>query len=234
MMKHRTKTILAAMTMALLSLTQTAYATELTDGSSTELTTMSVLTNTDTNTDSTANTISSMDAATSDASDTEDLLDSENQSDSVNQSNSEDLLTSEASDEINSTSTTNTEEDEEAKRLAARQEIVDFALQFVGNPYVWGGTSLTNGADCSGFVLAVMENFDISLPRTAAEQYNASEKVDLSEIEVGDLIFYGNGISHVALYMGDGKIVHASNSSTGIIVSDIDYMTPVAAGTYVK
>ncbi len=221
MMKHRTKTILAAMTLALLSLTQTAYATELTDGASTEFTTTSVLTNTDTNTST----------ASASNTNTEDL------SDSSNQPNSEDLLTSEASDENNATSTTtatNTEEDEEAKRLAARQEIVDFALQFVGNPYVWGGTSLTNGADCSGFVLAVMENFDISLPRTAAEQYNASEKVDLSEIEVGDLIFYGNGISHVALYMGDGKIVHASNSSTGIIVSDIDYMTPVAAGTFVK
>lgn len=95
--------------------------------------------------------------------------------------------------------------------------VVDYATQFVGNPYVWGGTSLTNGADCSGFVQSVYSNFGVSLPRTSYEQQNAGREVSYSEAQPGDLICYGG---HVAIYMGDGKIVHASNSSDGIKVSD--------------
>lgn len=115
-----------------------------------------------------------------------------------------------------------------------RQEIVDFALQFVGNPYVWGGTSLTNGADCSGFVQSVFAHFGYELPRVAAAQYDAATSVSLDDVKVGDLIFYGSGISHVAIYMGDGKIVHAANSASGIITSEITYMTPVGAGSYLE
>ena len=122
----------------------------------------------------------------------------------------------------------------EANELSERQEIVDFALQFVGNPYVWGGTSLTGGADCSGFVLSVFSEFGYSLPRVAADQYNASTKKDISALEPGDLVFYGSGITHVALYIGDGQIVHAANSRLGIIVSDITWMNPVAGGTYLS
>jgi len=122
----------------------------------------------------------------------------------------------------------------EANELSEREEIVDFALQFVGNPYVWGGTSLTNGADCSGFVLSVLGEFGYSLPRVAADQYNASTKKDISALEPGDLVFYGSGITHVALYIGDGQIVHAANSRLGIIVSDITWMNPVAGGTYLE
>lgn len=118
------------------------------------------------------------------------------------------------------------------KLCASGQEIVDYALQFEGNPYVYGGTSLTNGADCSGFVMSVFANFGYELPRVAASQYASSTLKDLSELEVGDLVFYGSGITHVALYIGDGQIIHASNSRTGIIISDYDYDTPVAAGTY--
>ena len=114
------------------------------------------------------------------------------------------------------------------------QEIVDYALQFEGNPYVYGGTSLKNGADCSGFVMSVFANFGYELPRVAASQYESAVQKDLSELEVGDLVFYGSGITHVALYIGDGQIIHASNSSTGIIISDYDYDTPVAAGTYLE
>lgn len=122
----------------------------------------------------------------------------------------------------------------EEVRLEMRQGIVDFALQFVGNPYVYGGTSLTNGADCSGFVMSVFAEFGYELPRVAAAQCAASEKKDVSDIEAGDLVFYGDGgIDHVALYIGDGKIVHASTAATGIKVSDYDYRAPAAVGSFV-
>lgn len=122
----------------------------------------------------------------------------------------------------------------EEKRVAKRQAVADFAVQFVGNPYVWGGTSLTNGADCSGFVMSVFAEFGYGLPRVAAAQYGASKKKTMSQLEVGDLVFYGNGISHVALYIGNGKVVHALNSSKGIVVTDYKYDTPVAVGTYME
>lgn len=95
--------------------------------------------------------------------------------------------------------------------------VVDFATQFVGNPYVWGGTSLTDGADCSGFVQSVYANFGVSLPRTSYEQQNAGTEVSYADAQPGDLICYGG---HVAIYMGNGRIVHASNSVDGIKISD--------------
>lgn len=123
----------------------------------------------------------------------------------------------------------------EEARLEMRQGIVDFALQFVGNPYVYGGTSLTNGADCSGFVMSVFAEFGYELPRVAAAQCSASEKKSVADIEAGDLVFYGEGcIDHVALYIGDGKIVHASTAATGIKVSDYDYRAPAAVGSFVE
>ena len=101
--------------------------------------------------------------------------------------------------------------------------VVDFATQFVGNPYVWGGTSLTNGADCSGFVQSVYANFGVSLPRTSYEQQNAGTEVSYADAQPGDLICYGG---HVAIYMGNGQIVHASNSVDGIKISnDATYRT---------
>ena len=123
----------------------------------------------------------------------------------------------------------------EAQEAAHREKIAQFALQFVGNPYVYGGTSLTNGADCSGFVMSVFKEFGYDLPRVAAAQYEASQKKDISQLETGDLVFYGaGGINHVALYIGNGKIVHASTAATGIKVSDYNYETPVGIGTYVE
>lgn len=95
--------------------------------------------------------------------------------------------------------------------------VVDYATQFVGNPYVWGGTSLTDGADCSGFVQSVYSKFGVDLPRTSYEQQNAGREVSYADAQPGDLICYGG---HVAIYMGNGKIVHASNSRDGIKVSD--------------
>lgn len=122
----------------------------------------------------------------------------------------------------------------EAKRVAKRKEVADFAVQFVGNPYAWGGTSLTNGADCSGFVMSVFASFGYGLPRVAAAQYQASQQKEISQMEVGDLVFYGAGIYHVALYIGNGKVVHALNANKGIVITDYDYETPTGVGTYME
>ena len=123
---------------------------------------------------------------------------------------------------------------EQSSSSTVGQQIVNFATQFVGNPYVWGGTSLTNGADCSGFTQSVMANFGISIPRTAASQSGSGTAVDLGSIQAGDLLFYsgGSGINHVTIYMGNGQVVHASSSTTGIIISDYNYRTPVCARRY--
>lgn len=119
------------------------------------------------------------------------------------------------------------EEDFTSGQTSIGQEVADFALQYVGGPYAWGGTSLTAGADCSGFVLSVYANFGYDLPHYAASQaqYGNSVPYDLTLLEPGDLIFYSNGweISHVAIYIGDGQIVHAENYDYGITVSPIDY-----------
>lgn len=105
------------------------------------------------------------------------------------------------------------------------QQIVDFARQFIGNPYVWGGTSLTNGADCSGFVQSVYANFGYSLPRTCTPQLNYGYSVSFDELQPGDLIgyAYGGEIGHIAIYAGNGNIVHASDYSTGIIETSMYY-----------
>ena len=114
-------------------------------------------------------------------------------------------------------------EDYQSSGSGSGSAVVDFATQFVGNPYVWGGTSLTDGADCSGFVQSVYANFGVSLPRTSYEQQNAGTEVSYADAQPGDLICYGG---HVAIYMGDGKIVHASNAKDGIKISnDATYRT---------
>lgn len=109
-----------------------------------------------------------------------------------------------------------------------RVDLCQFAKQYVGNPYVWGGTSLTKGADCSGFVLSVYKNFGISLPRTSGSQANAGTKISMAEAKPGDLIFYAKGgrINHVAIYIGGGQVVHASSPKTGIKISNYNYRTP--------
>ena len=113
-------------------------------------------------------------------------------------------------------------------------EVASYAQNFVGNPYVYGGTSLTNGTDCSGFTQSVLANFGISISRTAASQSGGGTAVDMSNLQPGDLLFYdnGSGIGHVSMYIGNGQVVHASNEQTGIIVSSLDYRTACAARSY--
>ncbi len=106
------------------------------------------------------------------------------------------------------------------------RDVVEYALQFVGNPYVWGGTSLTDGTDCSGFTMSVYANFGVSLPHSSSSQRKQGYAVDgLENAQPGDLICYSG---HVALYMGDGQIVHASNKKDGIKISRADYRTILA------
>lgn len=104
-------------------------------------------------------------------------------------------------------------------------QVAAYALKFKGNPYVYGGTSLTNGADCSGFVQSVYKHFGIAIPRTSSQQSLFGKKVSTSSLQQGDLIFYADHgkVNHVALYIGNGQIIHASNSKTGIIVSKYNY-----------
>lgn len=106
------------------------------------------------------------------------------------------------------------------------QSVADFAVQFVGNPYVYGGTSLTNGADCSGFVMSVYKNFGVSLPHSSSADRHVGYNVgSLAEAQAGDLVCYSG---HVGIYIGNGQIVHASTAATGIKISDANYRTPVA------
>ena len=106
-----------------------------------------------------------------------------------------------------------------------RQAMIQFGMQFLGNPYVWGGESLTNGCDCSGFTQQVYAQFGVALPRTSYQQAEVGVKIPAEEAVPGDLLFYSRDgvVYHVLMYIGDGKAVNASSSSTGIIVSDVDY-----------
>ena len=107
-----------------------------------------------------------------------------------------------------------------AASLAKGQEIVAYAKQFIGNPYVWGGTSLTRGADCSGFVQSVYKHFGVSLPRTSYSQERVGRAVSYSEIQPGDIVCYDG---HVGIYAGDGKIVNAIDEQRGIGISNATY-----------
>jgi hypothetical protein len=111
-----------------------------------------------------------------------------------------------------------------------QMEICEYARQFVGNPYKWGGTSLTKGADCSGFTMSVFKNYGVSLPHSSRAQANCGTRIDLSELQPGDLVFYGGkNIHHVAMYIGNGQVVHAQSENTGIVVSNMYYNTPTRA-----
>lgn len=110
-----------------------------------------------------------------------------------------------------------------------RVDIVEYAKQFLGNPYKWGGTSLTKGADCSGFVQSVLKHFDIKISRTSRTQSKDGTKISASKLQPGDLCFYADSsgtINHVAMYIGDGQVIHASNKRDGIKISKYNYRTP--------
>ncbi len=112
-----------------------------------------------------------------------------------------------------------------------RVDICQYAKEFLGNPYVWGGTSLTKGADCSGFVLSVFKKYGVTLPHSSRAQANCGTTIKVSEAKPGDLIFYGKGktINHVAIYIGGGQVIHASNPRTGIRISKVSYRSPFKA-----
>ena len=115
-----------------------------------------------------------------------------------------------------------------------RASVVSYALQFVGNRYVWGGTSLENGIDCSGFTMRILGKYGVSLPHSSKAQPSCGTKISASDAKPGDLFFYGSGssISHVAIYIGNGQIVHASNKRDGIKVSNAFYRSPICVARY--
>ena len=108
----------------------------------------------------------------------------------------------------------------------ARGELLQYAKNFLGNPYVWGGTSLINGCDCSGFTQQIFSNFGYALPRTSRQQAKAGTRIPVQEAKPGDLLFYqreSGFIYHVMIYLGDGKVIHAGSEATGILISDFNY-----------
>ena len=115
-----------------------------------------------------------------------------------------------------------------------RVDLVQYALQFVGNPYVWGGTSLTHGVDCSGFTMQVYAKYGVYLPHSSRAQPSYGRRISASEAQPGDLFFYGSGgsINHVAIYIGGGQVVHASNHRDGIKISNAYYRTPICVVSY--
>jgi uncharacterized protein YraI len=126
---------------------------------------------------------------------------------------------------------------QESKKVSSlRQQIVNYALRFKGNPYVWGGTSLTRGADCSGFTQSVLKNFGIYIPRTSRQQANGGRRVSINNMQPGDLIFYRkNGVvNHVAMYIGNGKVIGAASRKEGINIKNYNYRTPYRVVSYIN
>ena len=119
---------------------------------------------------------------------------------------------------------------------AERAAIVAYAKQFLGGRYVYGGTDLESGVDCSGFTMRVYEHFGHSIGRTSRDQAGTGRKINASEAQMGDLFFYDSGgtINHVALYIGNGQVIHASSSTTGIIISSANYRTPCKVCSYLN
>lgn len=115
---------------------------------------------------------------------------------------------------------------------SVRAQMVEYAKQFLGNRYVYGGTSLTNGTDCSGFTMRIYQHFAYGIPRDSRSQARYFSSISSSEAKPGDLFFYGNGssVSHVAMYIGGGQVIHASSAKTGIKISNAFYRTPMKVG----
>ena len=163
---------------------------------------------------------------------------SSSQSSSSSNSSSSNQSSSSSSNSSSQSSSSSSSSSAPDKPLSSGSgaQIAAYAQKFVGNPYVYGGTSLTRGTDCSGFTQTVYAHFGISIPRVSRDQATAGKKVSLDSLQAGDLIFYTkNGrINHVAMYIGGGKVVHASNKKEGIKISSYNYRTPYCARRIVK
>jgi peptidoglycan DL-endopeptidase CwlO len=158
-------------------------------------------------------------------------------SSSSSSSNSSNSSSNSSSSNSSSSSSSSSSNAEAPKGSGTGSNIAAYAQKFVGNPYVYGGTSLTSGADCSGFVMSVYRSFGYSLPRTSSSQATAGTRVDMGSLQPGDLVFYTGGsgrINHVAIYIGGGKVVHASNPRSGIKISSMNYRTPYTARRIVR
>lgn len=161
-----------------------------------------------------------------------------NSSNSSSSNSSNSSSSSSNSSSSNSSSSSSSSSNVEApKGSGTGSDIAAYAQKFVGNPYVYGGTSLTSGADCSGFVMSVYRSFGYSLPRTSSSQATVGTRVDMGSLQPGDLVFYTGGsgrVNHVAIYIGGGKVVHASNPRSGIKISSVNYRTPYTARRIVR
>lgn len=199
----------------------TETSSETTTESSSETTTE---TSTETTTETTTETSSETTTETTTGTSTETTTETASQAPSETATES---AATETSSEASAEAAPAAETTSAAAAVSSHGEsVADFAVQFVGNPYVYGGTSLTNGADCSGFVMSVYKNFGVSLPHSSSADRNVGTDVGgLENAQPGDIVCY---TGHVGIYIGDGQIVHASTASTGIKISEADYRTPVA------
>ena len=153
-----------------------------------------------------------------------------NNDDDDNSSNDTPRQNTNSQSSNNNTQTTPKQSYGDSSSSGGASAVVAYAKQFLGNPYVWGGSSLTNGTDCSGFTMSVYAHFGYSLNRSSYTQVYNGRSVSMSELQPGDLLFYkygGSTISHVAIYIGGGQIIHASTEETGIIISGMG--SPCAA-----
>ena len=209
--------------------TKTEASSEVTTETSSETTTESssattTETSTETTTETTTETSSETTTETTTGTSTEATTETASQAPSETATES---AATETSSEASAEAAPAAETTSAAAAVSSHGEsVADFAVQFVGNPYVYGGTSLTNGADCSGFVMSVYKNFGVSLPHSSSADRNVGTDVGgLENAQPGDIVCY---TGHVGIYIGDGQIVHASTASTGIKISEADYRTPVA------
>lgn len=161
---------------------------------------------------------------------------SQNNSNSSSSSSSSSTVKSSKTTSSRTSTSSNSDTSSNSSGSSTRSKIVNYALKFQGNPYVWGGTSLTNGADCSGFTQSVFRDMGVSIPRDSRSQAGSGKRVSVSSAQPGDLIFYAKrgSINHVAIYIGNGKVISASSPDTGIRITSYDYRTPVKAVSYLN